>query len=134
MHTRYELARQNLDERSAVREASNVDLRFEQFQPDDLVLVHQPHNAQDDPNNRLLSTWRGSYQVRVSKIDQSNETSVHLGRMKPYHQRSAFVYPDFEKINQMFLGAQLSMPHLEKEASQVCIGPRTVESIVDHKR
>ena len=71
---------------------------------------------------------------RVSKIDQSNETSVHLGRMKPYHQRSAFVYPDFEKINQMFLGAQLSMPHLEKEASQVCIGPRTVESIVDHKR
>ena len=88
----YELARQNLDERSAVREASNVDLRFQQFQPGDLVLVHQPHNAQDDPNNRLLSTWRGSYQVRVSKIDQSNETSVHLGRMKPYHERSAFVH------------------------------------------
>ena len=86
MHTRYELARQNLDERSAVREASNVDLRFEQFQPDDLVLVHQPHNAQDDPDNKLLSPWRGPYQVRhrlspvvyrVSKIDQSNETSVH---------------------------------------------------------
>ena len=113
------------------------------FQPGDLVLVHQAHKAQDYPNIKLLSPRRGSYQVRhrlspvvyrVSKIDQSNETSVHLGRMKPYHQRSAFVYPDFEKINQMFLGAQLSMPHLEKEASQVCIGPRTVESIVDHKR
>ena len=72
--------------------------------------------------------------MRVSKIDQSNETSVQLGRMKPYHQRSAFVDPDFEKINQTFLGAQLPMPHLEKEASQVCIGLRTVESVVDHKR
>ena len=64
----------------------------------------------------MPSPWRGPYQVRhqlspvicrVSKIDQSNETSVHWGRMKPYHQRSAFVDPDFEKINQMFLGAQL---------------------------
>ncbi|CAM9988608.1 unnamed protein product [Laminaria digitata] len=109
----YELARQNLDERSAVREASNVDLRFQQFQSSDLVLVHQPHITQDDPNNKLLSPWRGPYQVRhrlfpvvcrVSKVDQSNETSVHLGRMKPYHQRSAFVDPYFEKINQMFLG------------------------------
>ena len=54
--------------------------------------------------------------------------------MKPYHQRSAFVDPDYEKINQMFLGAQLPSPDLEKEDSQVCIGPRTVESIVDHKR
>ena len=51
----YELASQNLGERSAVREASNVDLRFQQFQPGDLVLVHQPHNAQDDPNNKLIA-------------------------------------------------------------------------------
>ena len=54
--------------------------------------------------------------------------------MKLYHQRSAFVDPDFEKINQTFLRAQLPMPDLEKEALEVRSGPRTVESIVDHKR
>ena len=53
--------------------------------------------------------------------------------MKLYHQRSAFVDPDFEKINQTFLRAQLPMPDLEKEALEVRSGPRTVESIVDHK-
>ena len=61
----YEPARQNLDERSAIQEASNnVDLRFRQFHPGDLMLVHQPHTAQDDPNNKLLSPWRGPHQVR----------------------------------------------------------------------
>ena len=77
--------------------------------------MHQPHNAQDDPNNTLLSPdpdsklvspWRGPYQVhhflsevvdRVWKDGQSDEVSVHLGRMKAYHQRSAFIDPDFEQ-------------------------------------
>ena len=85
MQLAFELARQNL-ERSAVRQASDVDIRFQMFQPGDLVLVHQAHKAQDYPNIKLLSPRRGSYQVRhrlspvvyrVSKIDQSNETSVH---------------------------------------------------------
>ena len=34
----------------------------------------------------------------------------------------------------MFLGTKLPMPDLDKEASPVCIGPRTVEMIVGHKR
>ena len=51
----HELASQNLDERSAAREASNGHLRFQRFQSGDLVSVHQPHNAQDDPDNKLLS-------------------------------------------------------------------------------
>ena len=107
------------------------------------MLVHQPHNAQDDPNNKLLSPWRGPYQVshrlstvvyRVSKYGDSAETSVHLGRIKPYHQRSVFADPDFSETNQMFLGTKLPMPDLDKESSPVCIDPRTVERIVDHKR
>ena len=73
----------------------NVHLPFQQFQTGDLGLVHQPHNAQDDPNNTLLSPWRGPYQVRhrlspvvcrVSEIDHSREalsTPGNLGRMKP---------------------------------------------------
>ena len=36
----YELARQNLGERSAAQEEYNVHLRVQQFQPGDLVLVH----------------------------------------------------------------------------------------------
>ena len=108
----YELARQNLGERANAQATSNADLRYQQFQPGDLVLVHQSHNAQDDPNNELLSPWRDPYQVRhrvspvvyrVSKDGDSAETSVHLGRMKPYHQRSVFADPDFNEINQICL-------------------------------
>ena len=70
---------------------------------------------------------------RVSKDGDSAETSVHLGRMKPYHQRSVFADLDFGEISQMFLGTKLPIPNLDKEASPVCIGPRTVDRIVDHK-
>ena len=55
----YELARQNLGERANAQATSNADLRYQQFQPGDLVLFHQPHNAQDYPNDKLLSPWRG---------------------------------------------------------------------------
>ena len=111
----YELASQNLGERANAQAASNADLRYQQFQPGDLVLVHQPHNAQHDPNDKLLSPWRGPCHVRhrlspvvyqVSKDGDSTETSVHLGRMKPYHQRSVFADPDFSEINEMFLGTK----------------------------
>ena len=54
--------------------------------------------------------------------------------MKPYHQRSVFADPDFREIYQMFLGIKLPVPDLDMQASPVCIGPRTVERIVDHKR
>ena len=53
--------------------------------------------------------------------------------MKPYHQRSVFADLDFGEISQMFLGTKLPIPNLDKEASPVCIGPRTVDRIVDHK-
>ena len=138
----YELAKQNLGERADAQAASNADLRYQQFQRGDLVLVHQPHNSEDNPNNKLLSPWRGPYQVRhrlspvvyrVSKDGDSTETSVYLGRMKPYHQRSVFADLDFGEISQMFLGTKLPIPNLDKEASPVCIGPRTVDRIVDHK-
>ena len=45
----HELARQNIGERANAQAASNANLRYQQFQPGDLVSVHQPHNAQDDP-------------------------------------------------------------------------------------
>ena len=107
------------------------------------MLVHQPHNAQDDPNNTLLSPWRGPYQVRhllspvvyrVSKDGGSAETSVLFGRMKPYHQRSVLADSYFIEINEMFLGTKLPMPNLDEETSPICIGPKTVERILDHKR
>ena len=64
LHFAYELASQNLCERAGAQAASNAHLRYQQFRRGNLVLVHQPHNAQDDPNNKLLSPWRGPYQVR----------------------------------------------------------------------
>lgn len=139
----YELARQNLGERAKAQAAADVQARFMQFQPDDLVLVHQPHHAGDDANNKLLSPWRGPYRVRqrlspvvyrVSRDGQSTETSVHLARMKRYHQRHTTVEPDFEELDQMFLGIKLPLPDLDCTAPSVCIGPRVVERIVDHKR
>ena len=40
--------------------ADNLQFAYE------LARVHQPHNAEDDPNNKLrrVSPWRGPYQVR----------------------------------------------------------------------
>ena len=64
----------------------------------------------------------------------SAETSVHLGKMKPCHQRSVFADPDFSEINEKKLGTKLPMPNLDEETSPICNGPRTVERIVDHKR
>ena len=140
-----ELENQNLGERADAQAASNADLRYQQFQPDDLALVHQPRDARINPNNKLLSPWRDSCQVRrrlspfvyrISKDGDSTENPVHVGRMKPRHHRNVFVDPDFSEINQMFLGTinKLPMPVFDKEASPVCIGSRTVERIVDHKR
>ena len=121
------LARPNVGERADVQATSNADLRLQQFRPGDLVLLHQPHNAQDDPNNKLPSPWRGPYQVRhrispvvyqVSKDGDTAETSVHLGSMKPYHhQRSVVADPDVSEINQMFLGTKLPVPELGKKAT-----------------
>lgn len=80
-----ELARQNFRERAETQAAANKTVRYIQYKPGDLVLVHQPHVGGDDGSNKLLSPWRGSYHVRhrlspvvyrVSLDDDSTETAI----------------------------------------------------------
>lgn len=109
MQLAYEVARQSLAERANAQEASNADLRFHQFQPDELVLVHRLHSADYDPNNKLLlrSPWRcrtvyaavSHWLFIVYKKHQSAKTSLHLGRMQKYHQHSMAAKPDFSEIS-----------------------------------
>ena len=54
--------------------------------------------------------------------------------MKPYRQHNVFADPGFSKINEIFLGTNLPMPNVDEETSPACIGPRTMERMVDHKR
>ena len=138
----YELARQNLGERADNQAASNAKLTFKQIKAGDLVLIHQPHVATDDPNNKLLSPWRGPYQVRsrlsvvvyrVSKPGESAENSVHLARMKSFYPRDRSTEPDMEQINSMFLGTLLPEPDLDNAEESVYVGRYIVVGIVAHK-
>ena len=89
------------------------------------------------PNNKIVKSLARSIPGSPSFIaglsTEYRKMAIQL-RMKPYHQRSVFADPDFSEINQRFLGTKLPMPDLDKEASPVCIGPRTVEMIVYHTR
>ena len=100
----------------------------------DGVLLHRPYDDTDGPNPKLVSPWHGPYTVRaklspviyrVSKPNEPTELSVHLGRMK---------LPDFEALDDMFLGTTLPVPHLDGSMHTVSIGPYVIEAIDGHKR
>ena len=130
----YELARRNLKERADKLAVENEKLSFPCFKMGDRVLLHCPYHDTDGPNPKLVSPWHGPYTVRaklspviyrVSKPNEPTELSVHLGRMK---------LPDFEALDDMFLGTTLPVPDLDGSMHTVTIGPYVIEAIDGHKR
>ena len=130
----YELARRNLKERADKQAVENEKLSFPCFKMGDGVLLHRPYDDTDGPNPKLVSPWHGPYTVRaklspviyrVSKPNEPTELSVHLGRMK---------LPDFEALDDMFLGTTLPVLHLDGSMHTVSIGPYVIEAIDGHKR
>lgn len=91
-----------------------------------------PYSVRGAVHTKYAVDCLQSFTVFRKSIRQMRHST--LGRIRQYHQRSAFADPDSENRNQRFLGARLPMPDIEREVSQVCIAPRTVESVVDPKR
>ena len=109
----------------------------------DQVLLHRPHHETDSPNPKLASPWRGPYTIRaqlspviyrVSKPNEPAEITVHLGRMKPFVKPKSSPVPDFEVLDDMFLGTTLPDPHLDGSMHTVTIGPHVIMAIDGPKR
>ena len=62
------------------------------------------------------------------------ETSVHLGRIKAYHNDASSSVPNFTALDDLFLGTTLPVPDLDSSVLTVHIGPYTIEAIEGHKR
>ena len=139
----YELARRNLKERADKQAVENDKLSFPRFKMGDKVLLHRPYHESDGPNPKLVSPWHGPYIVRaqlspviyrVSKPNESTELTVHLGRMKRFVKPKSSPAPDFEALDDMFLGTTLPEPDLDGTMHAVTIGPYVIEAIDGHKR
>ncbi|CAM9555376.1 unnamed protein product, partial [Choristocarpus tenellus] len=57
------------------------------------VWLHKPHTSADAPNPKLLSPWRGPYEVkeritpvvyRVKAQADRREITLHIARLKPH--------------------------------------------------
>ena len=71
---------------------------------------------------------------RVTKDGNPAEITVHLGRKKKPVVSLLSPVPDFDALDDLFLGTTLPVPDLEGSLSKVMIGAFTVESIDGHKR
>ena len=109
----------------------------------DKVLLHRPYHETDGPNPKLVSPWHGPYTVRpqlspvvygVSKPNEPAEVTVHLGRMKQFVKPKSSPAPDFEALDDMFLGTTLPVPDLDGPMHTIAIGPYVIEAIDGHKR
>ena len=134
MQLAYELARRNLKERADKQDVENKKLSFPSFKMGDKVQVlqHRSYHETDGPNPKLISPWHGPYIVRaklspvvyrVSKPNEVAEITVHLGRMKRFVKPKASPAPDFEELDDMFLGTSLPVPDVDGTVHTVTIGP-----------
>ena len=139
----YELARRNLQERADKQAVENKKLSFPSFKVGDKVLLHRPYHETDGPNPRLVSPWHGPYTVRtqlspvihrVSKPNEPVEVTIHLGRMKQFVKPKTSPAPDFEALDDMFLGTTLPVRDLDGSMHTVTIGLYVIEAIDGHKR
>ena len=135
-----EIARRNLQERADKKSESNEKLSVPQSQPGDQVLVHRLYTVADGPDPKLISPWRGSFTVRsqlppviyrVARDGELAETTVHLGRVKAYHNGASS--SDFTALDDLFLQT-LPFPDLDGSVLTVHIGPHTIQAIEGHKR
>ena len=137
----YEIAPRNLQERADKHSESNEKLSFLQYQPGDRVLVHRPYTVPDEPNPKLISPWRGPFTVRsllspvicrVARDGELTKTSVHLSRIKAYHNDASSSVPDFIALDDLFLETTLPVPDLDGAIHTVRIGPNTIEATEGH--
>ena len=80
---------------------------------------------------RGLSTVRSQLSpvfYRVARDGEIAETSVHLGRIKAYHNDASSSVPDFAALDEFLLGT-LRLPDLGGSVLTVHIGPYTMEYI-----
>ena len=144
LRTWYEIARRNLQERAEKQVKSNENKAFPSFQPGDQALLHRPCTAADGPNPQLISPWRGPYVVcsrlspviyRVSKGGKPEEMSVHLARIKRYYAPSTRSAPDFDALDDIFLGTKIPVPDFGNVQSQVRIKNLVVNNAIEiHRR
>ena len=141
----FELARRNLTERADKQAERNSKLKpYPVFKPGQEILVYRPYQDSDGPNPKLLLPWRGPYVVcsqlspvvyRVRLMNDTREVSVHLARIKPYHQRETPPAPQLEKLGGLFLGEPIPLPQLDHpDVAHPTIESYFVDRVVDHKR
>ena len=71
---------------------------------------------------------------RVARDGELAETSVHLGRIKAYHDDMSSSMPDFTALGEFFLGTTLPVPDRDDSVLIVHIGPYTIDVIESHQR
>ena len=136
----FELARRNLSERIIKQKANNSKLPpIPEFTPGQKVLIYRPHQSIGGPNPKLIQPWRGPYIAysklstvvyRIRHLDDAKQVSVHLAHIKPYRPRQSAPAPDFNKLEELFLGKTLPTAALEEsEAVSPHIGIMSVASV-----
>ena len=109
----------------------------------DQVLLHRPHHETDSPNPKLASPWHGPYTIRaqlspviyrIAKPNELAEITVHLDRMKLFVKTKSSPVPDFEPLDDIFLGITLPVLDLDGAMHTVTIGPYVIEGIDGHKQ
>ena len=141
----FELARRNRTERAKKKAEHNSKLKpYPVFKPGQEVLVYRPYQDSDGPKPNLLLPWRGPCVVRsqispvVYRVRLTNDTqqvSLHLAHIKPYHQQETPPAPHFEKLVELFLGEPIPPPELDDpDAAQPKTESYSVDWVIDHKR
>ena len=95
----------------------------------DQVLIHRPHHETDTIKAQLFPVI-----YRVSKPNKPAKATVHLSRMKPFVKPDSSPVPDFEALDDMFLGTTLPVPDLDGSMHTVTIDPYVIETIDIHER
>ena len=113
----FELARRNLTERETKQAADNDKIApYPVFKPGHKIMVYRLFQDTNGPNPKLLLPWRGPYVIysqlspvvyRVRSTSETREGSVHLAHIKRYHPREKPPAPEFEKVENFFLGKQI---------------------------
>ena len=71
---------------------------------------------------------------RVSKGEKPEEMSVHLARIERYYAPSTRSAPDFDALDDIFLGTKIPVADFDNVQSQVRIKNLVVNAIESHRR
>ncbi|CAM9619859.1 unnamed protein product, partial [Choristocarpus tenellus] len=132
----------NIDEMALRNESKATEHTIPTYEVGAKVWLHKPHTSAGAPNPKLLSLWRGPYEVIeiitpvvycVKAQANHREITVQIARLKP-HKEGHLPEPDIDSLNSLFLGRIIPEPDIEQSASvQPILGSYFVEGIADHK-